>query len=449
MLKAVDIGKIFRVLLLVLVVCLSLTGCSDEGGLASSNTPLGDDNAPNSSSIASEQKNCWQTSILEMMYEQMSVFAMGMYKQICDGSLALMLMAFCVWLSFRLLRHLGSFQEENIGETWTEILKQLFICCICGMIANSSTNIIWILNHVIFPVFYAFLEFGSEILNVGVSGMDNTVDVWFLGEKTVFEKSIVCSAGNLDIDASGETFPQAPLQLLSCLTCAINDRLGFALNPVLYTLTQSGFMAMIVGLIIYCIFWFIKIGFIFYIVDSLFRFTIMVSLLPLLVLAYAFQKTRSLTRSGFITLVASAGYMMMIAFVIAICLLALQSFVQMPELGLDGHNAKAYRDELKSFGIALICLLLMSFLCLSTMTIAKELTNDLIGNSGNDNFQKNAGKLVAMIGKAAFLWVTGGAGKLLLKSKKIRQAKEKFDGFKGKVAGALNKLAGRQQEGQE
>lgn len=447
MFKSVNIGKIFRVLLMVTAVCLLLTACSDESGNGpKKNNPLGDSQGQTAESIAAEQQNCWQSSILEMMYNQMGVYAMGMYKQICDGSMALMLLAFCIWLSFRLLRHVSSFQEENIGETWTEILKQLMLCGVCGMIANSADNIIWVLNHVIFPLFYAFLEFGSELLNVGVNAGGKASEVWFLGEQTTIEPNITCAASELSPSANGESFPQAPLQLLSCLTCSINSRLSLGMSSVLESLTQAGFMAMFVGFLIYCIFWFVKIAFIFYMVDALFRFTIMVSLMPLLVLAYAFQKTRSLTRNGFTSLISSAGYMMMIAFVIAVCLLALQSFIQMPELGLNIQDKRAYQADLKSFSVALICLLLMAFLCASTMNIAKDLTSEFIGDAGNDSFQRQAGKLTAVIGKFVFSKLTLGLGALLMKVAVIRKAKNKYDAVTGKIGGALNKLAGRQKE---
>ena len=182
MFKAVNIGKFFRALILIALVCFLVTACSSEsGGEPSTNTPLGDSQGQTASSIVAEQRNCWQSSILELMYNQMGIFAMGMYKQICDGSMALVLMGFCIWLSLRLMRHVSSFQEENIGETWTEILKQLFLCLVCGIIANSSDNIIWVLNHIIFPLFYAFLEFGSKVLEA-TSGADaagnNTVVVF-------------------------------------------------------------------------------------------------------------------------------------------------------------------------------------------------------------------------------------------------------------------------------
>ena len=443
MFKSVNIGKIFRVLLMIAAICLLLTACADEDGKGSG--PLEGSEGQTTESIAAEQRNCWQSSILEMMYNQMGVYAMGMYKQICDGSMALMLLGFCIWLSFRLLRHVSSFQEENIGETWTEILKQLMLCGVCGMIANSSANIIWVLNHVIFPLFYAFLEFGSEMLNVGVNAGGSASEVWFIGEKTTLEPVMTCSAGELVTSSDSESFPQAPLQLLSCLTCTINSRLGLGMSSIFDSLWQAGFMALVVGLLIYCIFWFVKIAFIFYIVDALFRFTIMISLMPLLVLSYAFQKTRSLAKNGFTSLISTAGYMMMIAFVIAICLLALQSFIQMPELGLNVENKYAYRADLKSFSVVLICLLLMAFLCASTMSIAKELTGEFIGDAGNDKFQKQAGKLTAMIGKWVFTKITFGLGRLLMMSGKVRKAKGKVDAVTGQIGGALNKLAGRQQ----
>lgn len=445
MFRAINIAKILRIMLVLLTVCCLLTACSDEGGnVGSKNNPLGDSQGQTVEDIAAEQKNCWQSSILEMMYTQMGVFALSMYKQICTGSLSLMLLAFCIWLSFRLLRHVSSFQEENIAETWTEILKQLLLCFVCGFLANSSDNVLWVLNHVIFPLFYAFLEFGSQMLNLGVAGVENPSSFVFLGENVSFDQSMACVAGELK--TSTDAFPQAPLELLSCLTCTINERLGAGMTAVFSSLRQGGFMTLIVGFVIYCIFWFVKISFIFYMVDSLFRFTIMVGLLPLLILSYAFKKTRSLCRNGFIAMIASAAYLMMVAFVIAVCLLALQTFMQMPELGLNSSNPADYEADFKTFSVALICLLLMAFLCASTMSIAKELTNEFVGNTGNDNFQKQAGKLVAMIGKAIVGWLTAGAGNLLMHVATIRKTVEKINSVKGNIADKMNKLAGREKQ---
>lgn len=453
-----DIGKVLKVLLLVLALCLSLSACngSEDGNSDRKLTPLGaiqtDKNANQTiEELAEEHRSCWQTEILKLMYQQMGKMALSMYAQITQGSLAFMMVAFAVWMSFRLMRHLSSFQEENLAETWNEILKQLLLCFVCGMIAESSENIMWLLNKVIFPIYYAFLEFGAEILNVATADTGgNKGDFYFLGELVMVGEKLTCTAGKLVTSDKLTEFPQAPLEMLNCMTCVLDKRLAPGLGVSFSVLWDIGLMAFFLGMCIFLIFLFIRIAFVFYLVDMLFRFTIMIALLPVLIMAYAFKATRGWTTKGFYAIIVSAAYMMFVSIVIAVALLAMEEVMRMKDLGLDFKSISEFKESFKQLGITFLCLMLIGFMLVSTMGITKDLTSQLVGGDADSRFAATGAKAIAMAGKAITLavlaFLTAGVSKVAMRFATVRNAKAKvskaWDNSVGRVIGAVGAFSG-------
>ena len=78
--------------------------------------------------------------------------------------MALMMVAFAVWLAFRIMRHVEFFYRRISGRSVDRSDEKVFLCFICGMLATSTTGVIWVLNSLIFPIYNAFLELGSEML---------------------------------------------------------------------------------------------------------------------------------------------------------------------------------------------------------------------------------------------------------------------------------------------
>ena len=226
MLKKGNIVGILKILILVISVCFLLTACSgtDVKGTNNSNQQTAMSGADRSSSqLAKDQRDCWQSSILELMYRQMGSFSLGLYKQMTDGALAFIMVAFAVWFSFRLMRHVSSLQEENIAEVWKEVFKQLFICFVCGLLASSTAGLAFVLNTIIFPLYYTFLEFAGEMLNAAsaATGQED-LSLTFLGEKIEYGQKIACVPENLVTDENLTSFPAAPINMMSCIACAIN-----------------------------------------------------------------------------------------------------------------------------------------------------------------------------------------------------------------------------------
>lgn len=151
----VRIFKFIAMLLLLIAVSFTLSGCSKEGAL-----PEGADET----TLANEHKQCWQKEILTLLYDTIGKTAMETYGKITNGSMTLMMVAFAVWFAFQLLQHVTSLTAVSNTQIWDTTLKKLVLCFACGFIASSTDGLLWILNTIIFPIYNAFLEFGGKIL---------------------------------------------------------------------------------------------------------------------------------------------------------------------------------------------------------------------------------------------------------------------------------------------
>lgn len=420
MFKDVNIKQILRVMLVVLFAAFMLTACdSPKEGKTSLNADkraalsVKDDSGQQK--LANQHRECWQTGIIDLLYENMGKVAMGMYAKITDGALPLMMIAFALWTIFRLLKFVGSFTEDSPAEIWNEIVRKLFVCLICGLIASSTTQILWLLNTVVFPIYYAFLELGAAILNSTGDGsnfkVNNGVVIKFFQELITPSQPVMCTAPALG-QASIESlsFPDGPRTMMNCMICAVNERLTLGFYLSFKVMAAPGFMPLITGLFILLCFTFVKLGFVFYLVDSIFRFTMMAVILPILVMSYAFKQTSSWAKNGFLTIINSAALMMFMAVMMSMALLAMEQIISDNS---DIFDKSVTKDSFAEFSIPFMCIMLIAFLIVSSVNIAQQVTDSLVGGNSDSAFQKRAGKLAAEIFWGALSIVTfGGARKI-------------------------------------
>ena len=197
---------------------------------------------------------------------------------------------------------------------------------------------------------------------------------------------------------------------------------------------------MAVALIV--IFWIIKMSFVFYLVDATFRMTMMIVLFPLLILAYAFKKTRGWANKGFLVIINVSAFMMFIGVVLAMILMAIEQII------IDNNNF--YQDaEQKDADTMVVSLsmMLLGFLALSSMGIANGLANSFVGGGGDSNFAKKGAKVLAAGARKLANVITGGAtaglNAYIESHEKLKAMKEKMEKIKKKA----NKLAGRRTKG--
>ena len=354
--------------------------------------PISEETMKNASNA---HRECWQTGMIDLLYQNMGKIAMGMYAKITDGALPLMMIAFALWTIFRLLKFVGSFTEDSPAEIWNEIVRKLFVCLICGLIASSTTQILRLLNTVVFPIYYAFLELGAAILNSAGDGSNfkaGSTVLSFFQEKLTLNEPVMCSApaiGKASIESL--SFPDGPRTMMNCMICTVNERLTLGFFLSFKVMDAPGFMSLITGLFILICFTIVKLGFIFYLVDSIFRFTMMAIILPILIMSYAFKQTSSWAKNGFLTIINSAALMMFMGIMMSMALLAMEKIITDNS---DIFNDNANEMSFSEFSIPFMCIMLVGFLISSSVNLAQQVTDSLVGGNSDSLFQKRVGTFV-------------------------------------------------------
>lgn len=424
MFKDVNIKQILKVMLVVLFAAFMLTACEQDDSIggrsrAAMAAPVGEDPVSEETmkNASNAHRECWQTGMIDLLYQNMGKIAMGMYAKITDGALPLMMIAFALWTIFRLLKFVGSFTEDSPAEIWNEIVRKLFVCLICGLIASSTTQILWLLNTVIFPIYYAFLELGAAILNSAGDGSNfkaGSTVLNFFQEKLTLNEPVMCSApaiGKASIESL--SFPDGPRTMMNCMICTVNERLTLGFFLSFKVMDAPGFMSLITGLFILICFTIVKLGFIFYLVDSIFRFTMMAIILPILVMSYAFKQTSSWAKNGFLTIINSAALMMFMAIMMSMALLAMEKIITDNS---DIFNDNANEMSFSEFSIPFMCIMLVGFLISSSVNLAQQVTDSLVGGNSDSLFQKRVGTFVMW---TLNLITLGAAKKVIDASKKV------------------------------
>ena len=445
MLKSVNITRVLRLLVILMLPLFVLTGCNAETGKAEdarTSIPAG----TNTDAIVEEQSQggtaCWQSGMLILLYDHMGKVAMGSYEKITKGALPFMMVVFALWLCIRLLKHVSSFTEENIGETWNEIARKFFWCFVCGWLASSTSGLLFVMNDIIFPVYNAFLEFASEMLSSSTNGKVHSITIfnktWEVG------RPVICKASALGA-ASLDSFPESPKEMMSCMVCAMNERMNLGFGLAYKVLQAPGFMATVIGLFILACFTIVKLGFVFYLVDTIFRFTVMIVMLPILIMGYPFEKTKSWLTNGFVTILNSAAFMMFMAVMISIAILAMETVMDKYSGLFDGGPNDM---NFKQLSVPFMCLMMIAFLIASSVELAQQVCDALVGGSSKGQFNQIAKSVI--VGTALFvgsLFTAGGAKVVsaVIPDKikgKVNNFKDKINNIKGKIMSAAGRGGG-------
>ncbi|HCU58812.1 MAG TPA: hypothetical protein DIC64_02400, partial [Alphaproteobacteria bacterium] len=248
-------------------------------------------------------------------------------------------------------------------------------------------------------------------------------------------KNLVCKAPELQpvTLGSGQAFPDGPSEMMQCLACATSDRMQIGFKLSTFLMTMKSLSSGLCGLILYAVFGIVKVAFVFYMIDSIFRMNIMIILLPCFVLAYPFKFSRKWVKIGFESVLNSAAILTFIAVLIAMSLLAMQYIL------FDNADLFSKREHFTEFGVMPLSLILIAFLVLKSCTIAVALADSIVGGAGNTNFQKRVAKFAAWMAKKVFSAVTGGLGKIVAENPTLQKMKE----VRQKAQDRINQLAGR------
>ena len=394
--KQVYISGILK-FLAILVCIILLSACGNDREMRT----VGQSPDGGSASWEALDHTCWKGKLLEDIYEMVGKTSMNMYPKLIEGAMAMMMIAFAFWLGFRFMKYISSFSEESAAEVWTEILQKLFLCFVCGLLASSTTSVLFVLNTVIFPIYNAFLELGSAMIGHinknNITVLDKSWNVPLAGNETMTH-SLVCKAGVLSKATVESGFPLEPQKMMSCLVCAVSQRLNFGFKLGFAIMLKMPLVGILMGLFMIFIVLIVKVSFAFYLIDTLFRLFLMLMILPLLIMAYPFKTTRNWVKIGFLTILNSASFLMMIAIIISLVMLGMQQTLEAYNgwimLGIGEEKGLGGLDDL---GVPFLVILMIILLLVSSVKIAKSINDTLIGGGGEASFQKK----IAAAGAAA------------------------------------------------
>ena len=415
--------RALKLMMMAISVVVLLTACNANETENTSQSPLAD--GGNSVTAAADYTKCWQKEVINVLYDLMGTVALTTYKKMTGGALAFMMVVFAIWMSYRLMIQLSSFKEETMGEVWTEITKRFFLCFVCGLIASNTGLLVVVLGDVIFPIYNAFLEFASEIMAVTVPTDINHSFNLFGHSFSLLESSnsLQCVASKIEFSGDPTNFPDSPKQMMNCMVCGVSHSLSFGMQAGFNIMRQTvGVTGWIIGLFTIAAFMCVKLAFVFYLIDTIFRFTVMVIMLPFMIMGYAFPKTRGLLSRGVANMLNSAGFMMFFALIVVICIQALKVI-------LEAFKGVFVADPagnvpFKDLSVPFICIMMICFLVFSSVKIAGSLCDSLVGGKSNAAFQQTAKALIV----GAFTWLMSAGLKIFgVSDKKVN----KFINFMG------------------
>ena len=402
-----DISGYLLKLLLIITTVLFLSACAKDGD---TDSVIGENIATSCDENDTEcrQALCLGCSLLELMYNAASKHVMSMHASLTGGAMAVMMVGFSIWLALRLLKFVSSVTETNAGEVWNEIVRKAFICLICGLLASSSGGLLFVMNMLVFPVYRAFMELGIAILNNSLSSETPTTFTVFGSTLQVSDINLRCSIEG-DFMASKENgFPASLITAMVCMMRMVSGYLTIGSEIALESMRQtSAVMGTVMGIVLYAFFWVVKVGFSFYLVDMIFQMSIILLLLPLYVMSYAFGPTQSWAKKAFSNVLASSAFMMCFSIIVATVLVAMVSMLQKYPAIFD-PDPDALEASMQDLSIGFMCLLLIGFLVYGSMGVSQQLTSALLGAKVSANFQKNLKAAVQAIGGA----ILSGVGML-------------------------------------
>ncbi|MDO4162674.1 MAG: hypothetical protein Q4D80_06725 [Pseudomonadota bacterium] len=447
--KTIKLNNMLRILFIVLSTLFLLTACSSSTDGA---TPM---TQSDPRYAAEKQRECWQRDFIEIFYKGIGKQTQNVYNTLTQENLfGVVALGFSIWMAYQILRHISAPGGESLGEFWTKVMRKGALCVFCGFLASSTDQLYYVLQNFIWPIYLTALEFTSEILKITAAddaskvkaikiasefaddkGADGVGAICEVYRNSFSDSSCEFKATSLPTDGS---FPDGPMNMMGCMTCTISDRLSIGYDIAIRLFKIGEISAFLVACFLMVAFSIVKIGFVFYLVDSIFRLNIILIILPFLIMAYPFEQIRKWSVSGFKIILSSSAIMLCLGVTVSMTILAMQKILTQKDLDLG--NSELYTE----FSPSAFAMMFMGFLIIKATGLAVELSKNISGIETNAGFQRKLQQLVATIGRGVLLAVTGGTSKaataIIDHVEKLRQIRDKYRKAKDKVNKTRNKL---------
>lgn len=468
--KNFRIHSILKLLFIVFCTLFMLSACGTQDGMTP--IPSADQRGENTEQLAAEHRQCWQAGMLRVFYTSISSQTVVIYDALTKENLmGLMMLAFSIWMAYKILSHVSTPAAESIGEFWTAVLQKAFLCLLCGILVSSKGQVLYALNSFIMPIYITILEFASEILQVmnnqnpdlsipgiKISAQDgsNTLCVPF--DHSVAQNGCKITNAENIIFTENSGMPDAPLKMMECLVCSVSDRLSIGYSISYYLMQMASLLSVLVGIILIAAFVIAQLCFALYLIDSIFRLNMILLILPILIMAYPFEQTRRWSITGFKIIINSSVIMLCLVVMVVMAILALENILLTgKQNGFDFALVSAYKD----FGVVPMTLIFTAFLIVKVSGLAVSLAGRVTNEGGDARFQQKVAALVGTIGQFLLSAFGGPLGKGINKvldkvtersaalrtiRQKLGQTKDYFDRLAGRVPPQNNSKTGEGEQ---
>lgn len=385
-----------KILLIVLFVGM-LSACASSSDEPSQNG-IADCSGSADCEPDHSDKDCMGCQIFTILFNAINLNYRELQKVYSEGAPTMMMIAFAVWLALRLLKYVSSVTENNISEIWNEILRKIFICTICIILVSSTTTLNTFINTFIMPIFMAFLDLGVKIIQATTSLQTGSTSATLFGE-TMGNNAVnfSCSLDSLTFNENG--IPVAFKNTIICIFSYLKDNISLGGKIGWKAMQQSsGALSWLIGGLMWLCFLVVKVCFVFYFVDCIFQMGIILLLLPIFIMSYAFKPTRKWASSAFNYIIATSSYLMCFSILIAMVIRAMIELVS-SNPDIFNPDGEAHTSDIS---IGFLCMMLIGWLVVGSMGVANQLSNSLIGGKSGSNFQKKLKAVAQAAGQA--LW---------------------------------------------
>ena len=411
-------NSVLKILFIVFCALFMLTACGMEEGM--NIVPTASQRGESAEQLAEEHRQCWQAGMLRVFYTSIGSQTSSIYGALTNENLmGIMMLAFSIWMAYKILSHVSTPVPESMGEFWTAVLQKAFLCLLCGILASSKGQVLYALNSFVFPIYITILEFASEILQVlntqnpdlSVPGLkliaEDGTSMCLPFAHSVGENGCKITNAADIIFTENSGMPDAPLKMMECLVCSVSDRLNVGYN-IAYGLLQLGsLLSVIVGIMLLASFVIAQFCFALYLVDSIFRLNMVLIIFPFLIMFYPFEQTRKWSITGFKIILNSSVIMLCLVVMVVMAILALENILLTGrQHGFDFALSSEYED----FGVVPMALIFTAFLVVKVSGLAVSMADRIIHEGGGAGFQKKVAALVGTIGQYLLSMTTGALG---------------------------------------
>lgn len=329
----------------------------------------------------------WQAKMFGFIYDVASNMAGSAFLQTSEASITLLSFGFAFWLAIKIGSALFAFKPKDPAEFWSEVGSRSALIAICAILLASTENVLFVVNTIIMPVFSFFISLAGAILQTSSSlptenYLNNILD-WEV--------------------ASGQGLPDGPKEAIMNLIKDMHQKLSYGYVAASSLFFESGLLDLpkkFSGVLLYIFSFLLDTVFAFYLLDLIIRFAIMIALLPIIILSYAFPKTREMAKESFNIILNSGLTITTMTIGVTIAAAVNEGYVK--------NTLSEYNDD-DAFIVVTKCLVTI-ILCLSSIKYANKLANQYVGTSFMQGIVGNAfGKATNLLWLFVSLLLPGGA----------------------------------------